>query len=154
MLFRNRRKGFSLIELLIVIAIILIIITMALPRLTRARMYTQEVAAMAAIRTIHTAQTLYLSQFNRYATSLAELGPPASGSANASAADVIGNDLANGVKQGYVFTITGNQGGYIVQAMPQAYNTGGSRPFYSDQTMVVHEHYGPEPATAQDPESK
>jgi len=150
----NRRRGFSLIELLIVIAIMLIIITIALPRLTRARMYTQEVAAMAAIRTIHTAQTLYLSQFNRYATSLAELGPPASGSANASAADVIGNDLANGVKQGYVFTITGNQGGYIVQAMPQVYNTGGSRTFYSDQTMVVHEHYGPEPATAQDPESK
>ena len=150
----KRRRGFSLIELLIVIAIILIIITIALPRLTRARMYTQEVAALAAIRTIHTAQTQYYSQFNRYATSLAELGPPASGSANASAADMIGNDLANGVKQGYVFTVTGNQGGYIVQAMPQVFNTGGSRTFYSDQTMVVHEHYGPEPATAQDPESK
>jgi len=150
----KRRRGFSLIELLIVIAIILIIITIALPRLTRARMYTQEVAALAAIRTIHTAQTQYYSQFNRYATSLAELGPPASGSANASAADMIGNDLANGVKQGYIFTVTGNQGGYIVQAMPQVFNTGGSRTFYSDQTMVVHEHYGPEPATAQDPESK
>jgi type II secretory pathway pseudopilin PulG len=139
--------------LLIVIAIILIIITIALPRLTRARMYTQEVAAMAAIRTIHTAQTQYYSQFNRYATSLAELGPPASGSANASAADMIGNDLANGVKQGYVFTVTGNQGGYIIQAMPQVFHTGG-RTFYSDRTMVVHEHYGPEPATPQDPESK
>src|ERR1017187_5250983 len=91
----KRRRGFSLIELLIVIAIILIIITMALPSLTRARMYTQEVAAIAAIRTIHTAQTVYYSQFGRYATSLAELGPPASGSANASAADMIGNDLAN-----------------------------------------------------------
>jgi prepilin-type N-terminal cleavage/methylation domain-containing protein len=150
----NRRRGFSLIELLIVIAIILIIITIALPRLTRARMYTQEVAAIAAIRTIHTAQTQYYSQFSRYATSLAELGPPASGSANASAADMIGNDLANGKKQGYVFTVTPNQGGYIVLAMPEVFNTGGSRTFYSDQTMVVHEHYGPEPATAQDPESK
>jgi prepilin-type N-terminal cleavage/methylation domain-containing protein len=150
----KRRRGFSLIELLIVIAIILIIITIALPRLTRARMYTQEVAAIAAIRTIHTAQTVYYSQFGRYATSLAELGPPASGSANASAADMIGNDLANGKKQSYVFTVTGNQGGYIVQAMPEVFNTSGSRTFYSDQTMVVHEHYGPEPATAQDPESK
>src|ERR1700691_1958532 len=123
MLFRNRRRGFSLIELLIVIAIILIIITIALPRLTRARMYTQEVAAMAAIRTIHTAQTQYYSQFNRYATSLVELGPPASGSANASAADMIDNSLANGEKQGYVFTVDGNQGGYIVQAIPQVFNT-------------------------------
>jgi prepilin-type N-terminal cleavage/methylation domain-containing protein len=150
----KRRRGFSLIELLIVIAIILIIITMALPRLTRARMYTQEVAAVAAIRTIHTAQTQYYSQFGRYATSLAELGPPASGSANASAADLIGNDLANGKKQSYVFTVTPNQGGYIVLAIPEIFNTSGSRTFFSDQTMVVHEHYGPEPATAQDPESK
>jgi prepilin-type N-terminal cleavage/methylation domain-containing protein len=154
MFYRNRRQGFSLIELLIVIAIILIIITIALPRLTRARMYTQEVAALAAIRTIHTAETQYYSQFSRYAVSLAELGPPASGSANASAADMIGNDLANGKKQGYVFTVTGSQGGYAVLAVPVIFNTDGSRTFFSDQTMVVHEHYGPEPATAQDPESK
>jgi len=140
--------------LLIVIAIILIIITIALPRLTRARMYTQEVAAIAAIRTIHTAQTQYYSQFNRYATSLAELGPPASGNANASAADMIDNNLALGKKQSYIFTVTGTPSGYIVQAMPEVFNTGGSRTFYSDQTMVVHEHYGPEPATAQDPETK
>jgi hypothetical protein len=117
-------------------------------------MYTQEVAALAAIRTIHTAETEYYSQFSRYATSLAELGPPASGSANASAADMIGNALANGKKQGYVFTVTGNQGGYVVSAVPAVFNTDGSRTFYSDQSMVVHEHYGPEPATAQDPESK
>ncbi|HUB83452.1 MAG TPA: prepilin-type N-terminal cleavage/methylation domain-containing protein [Bryobacteraceae bacterium] len=150
----KRRRGFSLIELLIVIAIILIIITIALPRLTRARMYTQEVAAIAAIRTIHTAQTQYYSQFNRYATSLAELGPPASGNANASAADLIDSSLASGKKQSYIFTVTGTPSGYIVQAMPEVFNTGGSRTFYSDQTMTVHEHYGPEPATAQDPESK
>jgi prepilin-type N-terminal cleavage/methylation domain-containing protein len=154
MFYRNRRQGFSLIELLIVIAIILIIITIALPRLTRARMYTQEVAAQAAIRTIHTAQTQYYSQFNRYATSLAELGPPASGSANASAADMIGNDLANGKKQGYIFTLTATPSGYAVSAVPDVYNTSGSRTFYSDQTMTVHQHYGPEPATAQDPESQ
>jgi prepilin-type N-terminal cleavage/methylation domain-containing protein len=150
----RRRKGFSLIELLIVIAIILIIITIALPRLTRARMYTQEVAALAAIRTLHTAQTQYYSQYNRYATTLAELGPPASGSANASAADMIGNDLANGKKQGYIFTVSGNQGGYVVSAIPEVFNTSGTRTFYSDQNMTVHEHYGPEPATQQDPESK
>ena len=83
----NRRRGFSLIELLIVITIILIIIMIAAPRLSRARMYSQETAAIAAIKTIHTAQVQYYSQFQKYATSLAELGPPASGAAGPSAAD-------------------------------------------------------------------
>ena len=145
---RTRRRGFSLIELLIVVAIILIIITIALPKLSRARMYSQETAAIAAIRTLHTAQVQYNSQFGRYATSLAELGPPASGNANASAADLIGNDLSGGEKSGYKFTLSGTQGGYVINANPIAYNSSGSRTFYSDQSMVVHENYGPEPATA------
>ena len=96
----RRRRGFSLIELLIVIAIILIIITFALPKLTRARMYAQETAAIAAIRTIHTAQVQYYSQFGRYATSLTELGPPASGNANIGSADLIDATLGAGLKQG------------------------------------------------------
>lgn len=144
---RNRR-GFSLIELLIVVAIILIIITIALPKLTRARMYAQETAAVAAIRTLHTAQVQYNSQFGRYATSLTELGPPASGNAGPSAADLIGNDLAQGTKSGYKFTLTGTAGGYSINANPETYNSTGSRTFYSDQSMVIRENYGPEPATA------
>src|SRR5581483_4830239 len=120
MLNLRKRRGFSLIELLIVVAIILIIITIALPKLSRARMYSQETAAIAAIRTLHTAQVQYNSQFGRFATSLAELGPPASGNANASAADLIGNDLSGGEKSGYKFTVTGNQAGYVVNAQPVA----------------------------------
>ncbi|SRR5579883_848557 len=144
----RKRRGFSLIELLIVVAIILIIITIALPKLSRARMYSQETAAIAAIRTLHTAQVQYNSQYGRYATSLAELGPPASGAAGPSAADLIGNDLSNGEKSGYKFTLTGTQGGYVINANPIAYNSSGSRTFYSDQSMVIRENYGPEPATA------
>src|SRR5690242_19383364 len=102
---QKRRRGFSLIELLIVVAIILIIITIALPKLSRARMFSQEAAAIAAMRTIHTAEAQYYSTYGRYATSLAELGPPASGNANASAADMIGNDLAQGEKSGYKFSV-------------------------------------------------
>src|SRR5436190_11370460 len=103
-LLQRRRRGFSLIELLIVIAIILIIITIALPRLSRARMYSQETAAIAALRTIHTAQVQYYSQFGKYAASLTELGPPTSGAAGPAAADMIGNDLAGGLKSGDKFT--------------------------------------------------
>jgi len=143
-----KRGGFSLIELLIVIAIILIIITIALPRLNRARMYSQETAAIGAIRTLHTAQVQYNSQFGKFAQSLAELGPPQSGAAGPSAADLIGNDLAGGEKSGYKFTLTGNPGGYVINANPVAFNSTGSRTFYSDQTMVIRENYGQEPATA------
>jgi type IV pilus assembly protein PilA len=144
----RKRRGFSLIELLIVIAIILIIITIAVPNLTKARMHAQETAAIAAIKTIHTAQVQYYSTYGKYATTLAELGPPTSGTANASAADVIGNDLSNGKKQGYVFTLTGSGGGYVINASPETFGNTGSKTFYSDQSMVIKVNEGPEPATA------
>jgi type IV pilus assembly protein PilA len=150
----RRRRGFSLIELLIVIAIILIIITIALPRLSRARMYSQETAAIGALRTLHTAQVQYYSQYGKYAASLTELGPPASGAASPAAADLIGNDLSGGDKSGYKFTLTGNQAGYVINGNPIAFGSSGSRTFYSDQSMVIRQNYGPEPATANSPEMK
>lgn len=146
------RRGFSLIELLIVVSIILILITIAVPKFTHAQMYTRETAAIQAIKAIHTAEVQFQSQYSRYAASLTELGPPASGAPNPSAADLIGNDLANGEKQGYKFTVAASPGGYIVNAVPVSYGNSGSRSFYSDQTMVVRENYGPEPATAQSKE--
>ena len=144
----RRRRGFSLIELLIVIAIILIIITMAMPKLQNAKKFAQETAAKRAIQTIHTAEVQYNSQYGRYAVSLTELGPPASGAAGPAAADLIGEDLSNGTKEGYKFTVAGNAGGYVVNAIPEIFGTTGSKTFFSDQTMVIRENDGPEPATA------
>ncbi len=146
---RNRRRGFSLIELLIVIAIILIIITIAVPKYNSVQRNMRETAALKAIQTIHQMQVQYQSQFQRYAQSLTELGPPASGAPGPNAADLIGNDLALGTKQGYKFTVTGTPGGYIVNAVPVVYGSDGNKTFYSDQTMVIRENWGPEPATAQ-----
>ena len=117
-------------------------------------MYSQETAAIAAIRTIHTAQVQYYSQFGKYAASLTELGPPTSGAAGPAAADMIGNDLSGGLKSGYKFTVTGNPGGYVINANPEAYGSSGSRTFYSDQTMVIRQNYGQEPATPNSPEMK
>ena len=91
---------------------------------------TPEMSAVAAIRTIHTAQSQYYSQFGRYASSLVELGPPA---------NLIGSDLANGKRYGYVFGLTATQSGYFVSASPESYNNSGGRSFDSDQSIEVHE---------------
>jgi len=149
---RRRRRGFSLIELLIVIAIILIIITIAVPKYQKTQIFVRETAAIAAIQTIHKMEVQYQSQYGRYATSLAELGPPASGAPSPAAADLIGNDLANGINKGYKFTLTGTQGGYVIQANPVNFGNDGNRTFYSDQSMVIRNNFGQEPATATSPE--
>ena len=148
----RKRRGFSLIELMIVIAIILIIATIALPKLNRAKMYAHETAAIKTLQTIHTAQTQYQSQFGKFAASLTELGPPQSGQPGPQAADLIDTNLASGEKSGYKFVVVGSQAGYTISAVPVAYNSTGSRTFYSDATMQIRQNYGPEPATAQSPE--
>jgi type IV pilus assembly protein PilA len=136
----------------IFVAIILIILSAALPKLKMARMYAQETAALRAIQTLNTAEVQYNSTFGRYATSLAELGPPPSGTASAFAANLIPAGLASGTKQGYKFTLSGAPGGYAITAVPVAFNSTGSRTFYSDQTLTLRENDGQEPATANSPE--
>ncbi len=148
----RRQRGFSLIELLIVIAIILIIITVAVPKFQKAQMFARDMAAQKAIQTIHQMEVQYQSQYGRYANSLTELGPPASGAPSPAAADLIDNSLASGVKSGYKFTLTGGNGGYVITAVPETFGTSGSRTWYSDQTMVIHYNAGPEVATASSPE--
>lgn len=154
---RHRRsfRGFSLIELLIVIAIILVIAAVAMPKLTKARMFAYEMAAIRTLHTINTAQTQYFSTYGRYATTLLELGPPAGGAvATASSADLVSGDLSLGTKSGYLFTMVGGPQGYAVNANPQVYNTTGSRSFFTDQSTVIREHLGNEPASVNDPEIK
>jgi len=75
----RRQTGFSLVELLVVISIILIILAIAIPSLQKARLNAAEVIVAREVQTIHQAETQYLSQYGRYARSLTELGPPANG---------------------------------------------------------------------------
>jgi type IV pilus assembly protein PilA len=151
---RTRQRGFSLIELLIVIAIILIIITVAVPKFQKAQMFARDMGAEKALQTIHQMEVQYQSQYGRYANSLAELGPPASGAASASAADLIDSTLAGGIKSGYKYTLTGGNGGYVITAVPENFGTSGSKTWYSDQSMVIRYNAGPEAATATSPEVK
>ena len=145
------RRGFSLIELMIVIAIMLIIAVIAMPNYHKALMHANETAAITTMRTIHTAQIHYQTQYGRFAPSLAELGPPQNGESSAQAADLIDSNLAAGDVTGYRFTVTGNAAGYAVTAVPLTYKTTGTTSFYSDQTMRVRQNEGPQPATAQSP---
>jgi type IV pilus assembly protein PilA len=151
---RNGQRGFSLIELLIVIAIILIILSIALPQMSKARMHSQEMAAMAEVRTINQVQIQYQSQFGKFATALNQLGPPATSGAGEGpeAAGLIPASLASGSSSGYIFSVSQTPGGYAVTAIPKAFGSTGRRTFYSDQTAVVRENWGQDPPTPTSPE--
>jgi type IV pilus assembly protein PilA len=148
---RASQRGFSLIELLIVIAIILIILSIALPQMSKSRMHAQEMAAIAEVGTIQKAQVQYYSQFGQYATTLSQLGPPTSSGAaeGPQAAGLIPASLANGSGSGFAFTLTATPTGYALTAVPKAFGSTGRRTFYSDQTGIIRENWGQDPATQQ-----
>jgi hypothetical protein len=108
----------------------------------------REVAAVADIKTIHTAQTQYHSKFGRYAASLDELGPPLGGEDGPARAALVQGDLPSGISGGYQITLQGGPSVYTINANPIAFGSTGRRTFYSDQTQVVRENRGREPASA------
>ena len=150
---KNRlRRGFSLIELLIVIAIILIIAAIAVPKMNKQIMAAHEMAAIRMIGTIHQGETQYYSQYGKYAQNLAELGPPASGADGPAAAGIIPKNLSDGKASGFMFAVTATPTGYSVTAVPEAFGNSGGRTFFSDQTLVIRNNYTAEPATIASPE--
>jgi len=151
---KSKRRGFTIIELLIVITVIMLLAGSAAVYVPKFLMKGRETAAINEIRHVHEAQIMYQGDFRRFATSLAELGPPTGGQAGPSGAGLISGDLAQGVKSGYRYELKGGPGVYTITAMPLVYNSDGRRSFYSDQTMIIRDNWGPEPATASSPEVK
>ena len=95
-----------------------------------------------------------MSTFGQYATTLAQLGPPASGADGPAAANIIPKELAEGKKSGHIFTISGTPTGYAITVVPEQFGNTGRRTFYSDQSLVIHNNWTAEPATAASPEIK
>jgi type IV pilus assembly protein PilA len=139
---RKREKGFSLIELLIVVAIILIIAAIAIPNLLRSKMAANEASAVGSLRTLNTACVSYSTTYGTgYPAALANLGPGAP--ATAATADLIDSVLASGTKSGYVFTyvsgapVGGQIPTYTINANPVTVGTTGQRGFFTDQSGVI-----------------
>ncbi|HEX4783140.1 MAG TPA: prepilin-type N-terminal cleavage/methylation domain-containing protein [Candidatus Sulfotelmatobacter sp.] len=144
----RKQKGFSLIELLIVVAIILIIAAIAIPNLLRARIAANESSAAASTRTIATAELSYSTAYPAvgYAATLAALGPAAAGcsagatSANGCIIDFVLAQAGTTAKSGYKFTAVGTGTPavtYTVDGTPLAVNTTGVKEFCAVEDNVV-----------------
>lgn len=141
-----RLNGFTLMELLIVIAIILILMLMAIPTIGVMKKHANEVSAINSLRAITQAEIQYESTYpaNGYACALSSLGgDPGSGAPTPTSAQLIGADLAGGYKSGYLFNVTNCQKvtingtdkitAYTITAVPQAVGKTGDRGFCTDQ---------------------
>ena len=145
---QSKKRGFSLIELLIVIAIILIIAAIAIPNLLRSRIAADEASAVGSLRTLNTAEITYNTTYPNvgFACSLSVMGPPASSTAaSSSAAGLIDSNLSGGVKSGYSFVFltstcvpaNGVNTTYDIGARPVSPGVTGGRYFCSDVSGVI-----------------
>jgi type IV pilus assembly protein PilA len=153
----RKQKGFSLIELLIVVAIILIIAAIAIPNLLRARIAAQESSAVASLRSLNTAEVGYTTSYPQlgFSVSEVELGPgagvtacPGTGPVPATAClldAALANNVANGGKSGYTVQEVGvaGAGGILTTfgagAAPVTFNQSGVRQFCTFEDMVLRQ---------------
>lgn len=124
----KRKQGFTLIELMIVVAIIAIIAAIAIPSLLNARKAGNEASAISSLRTLTTVNEQYRTRFQEYSSDLANLNTN----------DYIDSVLSSGVKSGYTFAYTSTSANtWSCVADPSVAGTTGDRYFFADQTGVI-----------------
>ena len=144
----KKQKGFSLIELLIVVAIILIIAAIAIPNLMRSRMAANEASAAGSLRTLNTAEVTFSTTYGIGYGTLTSLGSPAGACATPSSAQacLIDPVLTGGAKSGYNIAVSAPAANgtvaapvvvYETNAVPMAPGSSGQRDFCSDQSGVI-----------------
>jgi type IV pilus assembly protein PilA len=145
---KQSSKGFSLIELLIVVAIILIIAAIAIPNLLRSRIAANQASAVGSLRTLNTSEVTYSSTFNvGFSQTMSYLQPDPTGSSPTStAAGLIDSVLALGSKSGYSFTYSpgasdsnGRINTYSFTAVPITSSTG-TNYYFTDQSGVIRQN--------------
>jgi len=124
-----KRLGFTLVEIMIVVAIVVLLATIAIPNLLRARLSANEAAAVASLKTISWAAQTYRTSNPGYPDNLSEL--------STSAPQYVGAVLGSGLKQGYNFTLTGEANSFNVTAYPMTPNVTGVRSFFVDTSGVI-----------------
>ena len=141
---RASQKGFSLIELLLVVVILLIISALAVPNFMRSRMAACEASAVGSMRSINTAATTYASTYpdQGFPASLTTLGGAMPCTPTAASACLIDQVLSSGTKSGYTFVWTSDgqlpSVAYTITATPISLGATGQRMFCSDQSDVIH----------------
>ncbi len=142
----RKQKGFSLIELLIVVAIILIIAAIAIPNLLRAKMQANESSAVGSVRTINTAEIEFANLYGIGYAPLLNLGGANPCTASTATACLLDNVLSAGTKSGYTVTsptpgalgtILAPNVNFSISAVPITVGQSGQRSFCVDQTGVI-----------------
>ena len=137
-------KGFSLIELLLVVAVILIIAAIAVPNFLKSRLRANEASAVASLRVINTAAVTYSITFPDmgFPAQLTTLGGANPCSASSTQACLIDDSLSQGNKSGYLFVLTGDGAvpsfSFVITGTPQAVGSTGQLMYCTDQTGVIH----------------